>query len=988
MLINKGGDNNKLDTERHPLVIWGKAAVSVSHSVKTILKSFDIIIEEIRVKFLAWWDDLEEFQKYFDDHQFLEKLNDYIFQRFWKIAEHNSLDSYNEIYFFLYLFSLRVGENLFDNGDIYNEKNFTGLFEKYLLKIKSFEDLNTPQATVEIQSFARLCGVLNLICILSQNNNLKREFIFSLVEFVWERIQELLTYLESKWYADKKVKNSLEYILWLFPLNFSYIKYVQFDKEKTTWLDDFLKECKEMFDFTLAWYEKCREAEFSNDPKRWPIIKKVLLTNLTYIVSLIILKLDNKVNQQDCFQHPIFIEIKAKFWEYIFEIYQSDTFKYKTFDDIRNICNFIFIKNYKNHHTVKFAQKRQWLMDLFKEIPDNTPITQVEDLEPIHHLILFNTSIPRDILFQLLEVFCRQPNASNINFEVIRLKILNILLTRLALANQEKLKVFLEDLLSYVDKHKISSHLLYVYSLMYVTIGYCYSFFSDEESQDQAFENYAKFTQINYGDFDFQRYGIDIWRYYYNVWRWIADRYGLTWFTSDNDETDRQHLREEEEYESFTTEFWNVNRLWKWQLDDYSQMYTEKTVHSLLNDLDTFLSTQKDQVLNLSDLSTQVSRILSNIFHGVAEIEIIDKYSGKKFENPKHSAYRDFSITNGYVIRMSYPSAFAPDFEHLYRTFAKLEHHTEEEVENLVPGWVIGKIYQKLEIFLKKFEKNGTALQLVHTFENALDTNGVHVYFQWIYDQDKNPIRYEMLSRVQQSQTEKQYNIREFISAIELTQRDDLLKKLIRHIISKASVIIRDFKDASFSINMEYDDIVDEELIVLLEELADQWFPAHQVALELIESKWGDDDIILNNLKRLKEKWYKIAMDDFWAWESSINRLMRLLEAKLLDVLKIDGWIVKRLSNGEEKSWMQGVRIKVGNIIAWVSNKNNPTDSESVIKMIVAVCRNHWVSVVAEYVENEILFKKLKKLWVNYFQWYYLSRPIPEAELLKQIDKK
>lgn len=977
MIEKKEENHNPQGKETQVLVVWG-----VSKDVTTILKPFEVIIEEIRAKFLWWEDDFEEYQKYFESHHFLEKVNDYIFQRFGKIVENNSLNSYNEIYFFLYLFSLKVGENLFDNWDIYNEKNFTGLFEQYILRIEALEDLNTPQAYVEIQSFARLCGVLNIICVLSQNNNLKREFIFSVVEFVSEKIQEVLSYLEKKWYDNQKVKNSLEYILWLFPLNYSYIRYLQLEEKKPQGLDNFLEECKDMFDSTIEWYQRCRDTDFWNDHKREPIIGKVLLTNLTYVVSLIILKLDGKVNEKECFEHPMFIEMIEKFKQYTFDMLQSDSFKYRTFEDVRNICNMIFIKNYKNNHTVRFIHKRQWFIDFLKQISSNQSLTQVDDLELIHHLILLNPSIPIDILFQLLEMFCNQPNASNINFEVIRLKILNIILTRLAVENQEKLKIFLAQLLLYVDKHKISSHLLYVYSLMYVTIGYCYSFFDDEESQLQAKENYAKFTQINYGDFDYERYGIDISRYYYNFWKWVSNRYWLTWLKHEKiDGKDTSQMSENSQII-----VWNLTRLWKGQLDDYSRMYTEKTVHGLLNDLDTFLSSQKGQSLNLSDLSAQVSRILSNIFHGVAEIEIIDKHSGKKTEVPRHSAYRDFSIMNGYVLRMSYPSAFAPDFEHLYRTFAKLEQNTEEEIENLIPEWVIGKIYQKLEIFLKRFEKNGIALQLASIFENALNNKGVHVYFQWIYDQDKNPVRFEMLSRVQQSPWEKQYNIKEFITGIEQIHRDDLLKQLIRQIIEKAVELIRYFPQVSFSINMEYGDIVDEELITLLEDLTNTWVPANQIALELIESKWSDDDIILNNLKRLKQKGFKIAMDDFWAWESNVTRLLRLLEAKLLDIVKIDGWIVKWLWVWEKKPLIYSIRQKVANIIMWVSNRNNPTDSESVIKMIVSVCKNHWVSVVAEYVENEVLFKKLKKLWVSYFQWYYLSKPIPESELLKEID--
>jgi hypothetical protein len=43
----------------------------------------------------------------FEDSDFLKDLNNYIFSSFREIAIDSSLDSYNEVYFFVYLLSFR-----------------------------------------------------------------------------------------------------------------------------------------------------------------------------------------------------------------------------------------------------------------------------------------------------------------------------------------------------------------------------------------------------------------------------------------------------------------------------------------------------------------------------------------------------------------------------------------------------------------------------------------------------------------------------------------------------------------------------------------------------------------------------------------------------------------------------------------------------------------------------------------------------------------
>jgi len=49
--------------------------------------------------------------------------------------------------------------------------------------------------------------------------------------------------------------------------------------------------------------------------------------------------------------------------------------------------------------------------------------------------------------------------------------------------------------------------------------------------------------------------------------------------------------------------------------------------------------------------------------------------------------------------------------------------------------------------------------------------------------------------------------------------------------------------------------------------------------------------------------------------------------------------------------------------------------SESVVKSIVAFAKAENIKVIAEYVENEEIYKKVCQLGIDYSQGYYFAKP-------------
>ncbi|MBW7954247.1 EAL domain-containing protein [Candidatus Gracilibacteria bacterium] len=945
-----------------------------SKALVIINENFGQKIDEIKKEFFLGVDIKEKYKSNFQNLDFLENLNSYIGNSFGKIAENNNLNSYNEIYFFLYFFSIKEKLDIYDSGDIYDEKKLFSLLNNYFDKIVNSSDLNNRESILNLNSYLKLCGLCNIICLLNQNNSLKKDFIYLIIDFITVKINSILPLLEEK-LDDKNIINGFKYILGLFELNYSYITYVNIDKKDQ--LDIFLEEEKNILLNTIAGYNNCKSSDFGGNLEKKQIIDRVFIINITYIISLLDLKLI-KINltKQDYENNTKFIEIINLFKNELINLGLNINLD----KNLADICNFIFIKNYKGFNKLNILttfEKKIDINDFLSQFSFLNFTNKVDDLELIHHILLFNTNINNENIYNILYILVNQNASTNLNYEVIRLRILNIILTRLAPLKDEKLKYLLNKTLNYVDKNKVFSHLLYTYSLMYASLSYCYSFFDDEESQNKTLTTFAKFKQINNGDFIFDKYGINTKLFFSNMGFKKSLKYGII----DKVCYENRHNSKKSCPKCADFNFENIVKIGRGYLEEYAILYRNIKTSKIINDLDSFLINNKDSSGSIDTLKIHLEKIFKTLFHGIVSIDLFDDSLSKNNKIlDKYNDYKDIDLINGYILRLIYPISFKTDFDGLYYNYSEksiLEFSDNINKEN---GSIINEILIRLKNFLESFnEKNKITLSLVSNFEKALEDDNISLMFQGIHNSYGDISKYEVLSRINISQNDlSKYNIRDYIDAIIKLKRGDLLKKLIKNNIKQSIDIINKYSHINLSINIEYNDIINEDLIYYLEDLAKNNINIENITFELIEGKWDDNNIVIKNLKRLKHSGYKIAMDDFGSGESSINRLLKLFEEGIVDYVKIDGEIIKRLSFEENNNNKQSLLS-----IFKKDNKKSDGDIIAIIKMIVAICKNHNVKIIAEFVENKFLFDYLSKLGVDLFQGYYLSKPLPENEILK-----
>lgn len=258
-------------------------------------------------------------------------------------------------------------------------------------------------------------------------------------------------------------------------------------------------------------------------------------------------------------------------------------------------------------------------------------------------------------------------------------------------------------------------------------------------------------------------------------------------------------------------------------------------------------------------------------------------------------------------------------------------------------------------------EENRNNIYYLKELENALENNLLTPYYQPIVSSKKwnEVVKYECLLRVIDSNWNVNSPYHFLNIASDIWKLREITFIMLDKVFSYASL-----NSSDYSINLWSEDLnlntlsyIDE----LLSKYSLKWKES-RFTFEILESSWWDWENFLEIIKSLKNKGFKIAMDDFWAESSNLNRYLELVETWLIDIVKLDMVIVKALVDDE---WLE------------------VESTASLIRWIIDSAHTNNIEVIAEYVENENIAYYLKRLKVDLFQWFYYWKPNFDLSILK-----
>ncbi len=231
----------------------------------------------------------------------------------------------------------------------------------------------------------------------------------------------------------------------------------------------------------------------------------------------------------------------------------------------------------------------------------------------------------------------------------------------------------------------------------------------------------------------------------------------------------------------------------------------------------------------------------------------------------------------------------------------------------------------------------------------ALAENGLEIFVQPILDLKADRItQYELLARLAVGS-----DLLKPAAFLEAAERLGLVTEVDLKVLTGA---IRLAKGTNLRLHVNIsgrtlnDPRAVERILRLLESAK---VDPDRVVLEITEETvLADLGVVRRHLETLRERGYRLALDDFGAGFSSF-RYLRYLP---VDYVKIDGSLIRDLSND--------------------------VAAQKIVRAVAALIRDLGGAAVAEWVEDEGTLRTVRALGIDYAQGFYIGVPVPVAEIL------
>ncbi|MBQ9461193.1 MAG: EAL domain-containing protein, partial [Clostridia bacterium] len=252
--------------------------------------------------------------------------------------------------------------------------------------------------------------------------------------------------------------------------------------------------------------------------------------------------------------------------------------------------------------------------------------------------------------------------------------------------------------------------------------------------------------------------------------------------------------------------------------------------------------------------------------------------------------------------------------------------------------------------------------KLINDIDTALAENQFKLYFQPKYNiKGDKPILVSAEALVRWIHPEfGMVGPAEFIS---LFENNGLIHKLDRYVWSEAAAQISRWKDKygivlPVSVNVSRVDVFDPLLGDILCEITNSnGILPEDLLLEITESAYTDNSQqIVDTVSSLRDKDFKVEMDDFGSGYSSLNMLTSLP----IDALKLD--------------------------MEFISNITSSSKDYELVKIMIEIARLINVPIIAEGVETKEQMDMLKAIGCDVIQGYYFSKPVPAEEFDRLIE--
>ena len=200
---------------------------------------------------------------------------------------------------------------------------------------------------------------------------------------------------------------------------------------------------------------------------------------------------------------------------------------------------------------------------------------------------------------------------------------------------------------------------------------------------------------------------------------------------------------------------------------------------------------------------------------------------------------------------------------------------------------------------------------------------------------------------------------------ISLFEENGLIQQLDRYVWREVAAQMAAWRDRygkvfPVSVNVSRIDLYDPDFITHISALVKAFnIRREDFLLEITESAYTEDsDVIVENVKKLRDAGFLIEMDDFGSGYSSLNMISTLP----IDVIKLDMQFIRNAFKGHSDTRM--------------------------LEAVLGIAEMLYLPTVAEGVETAEQLQALRGMGCDVIQGYYFSKPVPPEEYERFIEER
>lgn len=251
---------------------------------------------------------------------------------------------------------------------------------------------------------------------------------------------------------------------------------------------------------------------------------------------------------------------------------------------------------------------------------------------------------------------------------------------------------------------------------------------------------------------------------------------------------------------------------------------------------------------------------------------------------------------------------------------------------------------------LDRFQEYENNMHWTKKLKSAFINDHIEVYFQPLVNNRTLEVdKYECLVRL----IDENGKVITPYFFLDISKKSNQYTKLTRIVLEKSFKKFEDL-EFEFSVNISYEDIQTPDFLDFIKEMLIKYNVSNRVVFEILEDEnIKSYEVLKLFIDEVKALGCKIAIDDFGSGYSNFEHLLKMN----IDYLKIDASLIKNIAKDET--------------------------SYKITKTIIEFAKSLNLQTIAEYVENEEIFKIVRELGADYSQGYFFSEPIALPSLIE-----